>query len=57
MSKARDICNALQMGDVTDEQIEYLKNEWVQFYNNPSFWKGTIVIDIIRYSIEKEKNE
>jgi hypothetical protein len=50
MSKQALIENILDMW-LSQKQLEYIKDGWKAFYNNPMEYKGTIVIDLVKQGL------
>lgn len=50
MSKQALIENILDMW-LSQKQLEYIKDGWKAFYNNPMEYKDTIVIDLVKQGL------
>lgn len=50
-SKQSLIENILDMW-LSQKQLEYIKDGWRAFYNNPLEYKDTIVIDLVKHGLE-----
>ena len=52
MSKQSLLENILDMW-LTEKQINHIRKEWNAFYNNPDFYKNSVVVDMVKLSLEE----
>ena len=38
--------------ELTEEQLEYVKVGWNAFYNNPSAYEGSVVVDMVKLGLD-----
>ena len=48
--------NVLEMS-LTDEQVEYLKDGWKAFYDNPTMYKDSVVINMVKQGLNEKFNK
>ena len=54
MTKQAILENVLDMF-LTSKQIEAIKDGWKAFYNEPLFYKNSIVVDMVKLSLESKE--
>lgn len=52
MNKQSLLENILDMW-LTEKQINHIRKEWNAFYNNPDFYKNSVVVDMVKLSLEE----
>ena len=55
MNKQSLLENILDMW-LTENQINHIKKEWKAFYNDPIFYKNSVIVDMVKLSLEEVQN-
>lgn len=52
MNKQSLLENILDMW-LTENQINHIRKEWKAFYNDPIFYKNSVIVDMVKLSLEE----
>lgn len=52
MNKQSLLENILDMW-LTEKQIDHIRKEWNAFYNDPTFYKNNVIVDMVKLSLEE----
>ena len=55
MNKQSLLENILDMW-LTENQINHIKKEWKAFYNDLIFYKNSVIVDMVKLSLEEVQN-